>query len=77
MHKFGVNRMPFRDGDYEGVFDQATLKQLQAIFDDVWLVVTASKTPNSRDEIARLILEAHKEGHDAEGIKRRVIGALA
>ena len=68
--------MPFRSSDYEGVFDQATLKQLQQVFDAVWPVVTTGKTSISRDELARLILEAHKDGLDADDIKRKVISAL-
>ena len=64
--------MPFRSGDYTGVFDQATLAQLQEVFDAVW--VTTGKNTISRDELARLIIQAHNDGLDADGIKRRLSG---
>jgi hypothetical protein len=68
--------MPFRSGDYAGVFDQATLAQLQEVFDAVWLAATTRKIPISRDELARLILQAHKDGLDADCIKSKLSAAL-
>ena len=73
---FGDQDMPFRSSDYAGVCDQATLTQLQEIFDAVWLAATTGKISISRDELARLIFQAHKDGLDADAIKSKVIGAL-
>jgi hypothetical protein len=68
--------MPFRSSDYAGVCDQATLTQLQNVFDAVWLAATTGKISISREELARLIFQAHKNGLDADAIKSKMIGAF-
>lgn len=72
----GDQGMPFRSSEYDGVLDQATLAQLQEVFDAVWVAATTGKIPVSRDDLARQILQAHKDGLDANAIKSKVIGAL-
>ena len=61
--------MPFRDR-YIGVYDAATLAKLQNIFEYVWQEMIGGRAPIfDRDEVARMIIEAHDSGMDDETIK--------
>jgi hypothetical protein len=65
--------MPFRH-EYSDVYDQLTLDRLQDIFEYVWLaVVDIRRSPPSREQVARLIIEAHEAGMTPEQMKDFVI----
>jgi hypothetical protein len=68
--------MPFRKG-YEGVYDQTTLERLQDILEFVWLAITDAVAPSiSREDVARLVLDAHKVGMTPDRIKKHVLDRI-
>jgi hypothetical protein len=69
--------MPFRN-ILEGTYDEATLHELQDIFEFTWLVIADNgQLSLSREDVARMIIEAHKCGLAPETIKDEVLMQVA
>jgi hypothetical protein len=65
--------MPFRKG-YEGIYDQATLDQLQDVLEFVWLAIVADRRATlCRENVARMILTSHESGMTPVRIKEQVV----
>ncbi len=68
--------MRFRKG-YEGIYDQTTLERLQDILEFVWLAVNDAVAPSiSREDVASLVLEAHKAGMTPDQIKKHALDRI-
>ena len=66
--------MPLRS-TLEGTYEPDTLHELQDIFEFTWLVIADSwRLDLSREDVARMIIEAHKRGVAPETIRDEVLG---
>ena len=61
----------------DDVYDRSTLALLHDVFEYVWLAIhDAGDISASRDEVARLIVTAHRAGIAPEGIKDEIVRRL-
>jgi hypothetical protein len=59
---------------HEDAYDQSTLVLLHDVFESIWLAIhDAGGMPASRDEVARMIVTAHRAGLAPEGIKNELV----
>jgi hypothetical protein len=58
------------------IYEQSTLELLQSIFDSVWPVAHATDTSTSREDVARWILAAYRDGNSSDQIKQVVLSSL-
>ena len=61
---------------YRRIYDQQTLDRFQEVFDAVWPVVLDAGLALQREDIVRLIVDAHEAGMPAAGVRQHVIYEL-
>jgi hypothetical protein len=67
--------MSFR-WDYRHVYDQQTLDRLEEVFDSVWPIVLDAGLSLGRQDIVRMIVDAHEAGRSPPQIRQHLIYEL-